>query len=84
MLNTTMTVKDLANYLHCCPSTIYRLVERRDIPGFRVGRRWRFKIDEIERWCGRRTIVEAARPLLGTRVRPNSASPSAGGLTKMG
>ena len=56
MLNSEMTkeivtVKGLAGYLHCHPSTVYRLVKRGDIPGFRLGGGWRFKIDEVNRWC---------------------------------
>jgi hypothetical protein len=32
------------------------LVNRGDIPGFRLGGGWRFKIDEIDRWCRRATV----------------------------
>jgi excisionase family DNA binding protein len=46
-------VKDLARYLHCHQSTIYRLVKGGQIPGFRLGGGWRFRIDEIDRWCRR-------------------------------
>ena len=52
------TVEEVANYLHCHPSTIRRLLKRHEIPGFRVGKRWRFKIDEIDAWCRRRTAVD--------------------------
>jgi excisionase family DNA binding protein len=57
MTREIVTVKDLAKYLHCHQSTIYRLVKRGEIPGFRLGGGWRFKIDEIDRWC-RRTAVD--------------------------
>jgi excisionase family DNA binding protein len=61
MLNKETTreivkVKDLAEYLHCHQSTIYRLAKRGEIPGFRLGGGWRFKIDEIDRWCRRSAI----------------------------
>jgi excisionase family DNA binding protein len=55
MTKEIVTVKDLAKYLHCHQSTIYRLVKRGEIPGFRLGGGWRFKIDEIDRWCRRAT-----------------------------
>jgi excisionase family DNA binding protein len=62
MLNREMTtqilaVRDLSNYLHCHQSTIYRLANRGEIPGFRLGGGWRFKIDEINRWSTR-TVVD--------------------------
>ena len=46
-----VTVRGLAKYLHCHQSTIYRMVNNGEIPGFRLGGGWRFKIDDIERWC---------------------------------
>ena len=56
MTNQIVTVRDLARYLHCHQTTIYRLAKNGQIPGFRLGGGWRFKIDEIDRWC-RRTVV---------------------------
>jgi len=57
MTTQILTVRDLSNYLHCHQSTIYRLANRGEIPGFRLGGGWRFKIDEINRWSGR-TVVD--------------------------
>ncbi len=56
-------VKDLAKYLHCHQTTIYRLAKRGDIPAFRLGGGWRFRIDEIDRWC-RRAAVDRSGELL--------------------
>jgi excisionase family DNA binding protein len=38
--------------MHCHYSTIYRLVERRQIPGFRLGvsGEWRFLKSEVDKW----------------------------------
>ena len=32
-------------------STIHRLLKRNQIPAFRIGRHWRFNLEEIENWC---------------------------------
>ena len=45
-----MTVPQLAEYLQCNKSTIYRLIKKGDIPAFKVGADWRFKRDVIEKW----------------------------------
>ena len=44
-------VHGVAQYLHCHYSTIYRLVEHRQLPGFRLGGNWRFlrRISESDR-----------------------------------
>jgi excisionase family DNA binding protein len=45
-----MTVKQAAEYLNCHPTTVYRLLAPREIPGFRLGGSWRFRRSDIEKW----------------------------------
>lgn len=45
-----MTVYDVAQYLRVSVSTIYRLADRREIPGFKLARDWRFSRKSIESW----------------------------------
>ena len=44
------TVKEVSAYLKVHPSTIYRLLKRKQIPAFHVGSDWRFNIEMIDRW----------------------------------
>ncbi len=60
MTTEIATVKDLAKYLHCHQSTVYRLAKRGEIPGFRLGGGWRFKIDEVNRWCRSNTVASGS------------------------
>lgn len=50
MGNDIMTVREVATYLKIKEKTAYRLAAERRIPGFRVGRSWRFRVSDIERW----------------------------------
>ena len=43
-----LTVREIAEYLRVHPTTIYRLVRLKRIPGFLVGSDWRFDIDAIK------------------------------------
>jgi excisionase family DNA binding protein len=45
-----MTVKDVAAYLNVDEKTIYRLVQRGVLPGFKVAGAWRFQRADIQRW----------------------------------
>ncbi len=45
-----MTLADVAAYLRCHPSSIYRLLKRGEIPAFRIGSDWRFRRADIDRW----------------------------------
>ena len=45
-----MTVRDVASYLNVDEKTVYRLVKRGDLPGFKVAGTWRFKQEDIDAW----------------------------------
>jgi excisionase family DNA binding protein len=49
-LPAILTVSDLAIYLNVHPSTIYRLLKRKQLPAFRVGSDWRFRVESVDRW----------------------------------
>lgn len=51
-----MTVKELASYLSCHTSTIYRLIRERKIPCFKLGSDWRFSQQAINNWIRDNTI----------------------------
>ena len=53
---SVFTVGELADYLRVDPSTIYRLLKRHELPAFKVGRDWRFTMEEIDRWRAKRQI----------------------------
>jgi excisionase family DNA binding protein len=42
-----VTAKEVGQYLKLTESTIYKLTANGDIPGFRVGKSWRFDLEEI-------------------------------------
>lgn len=50
MQENLLTTEQLAEYLRVDKFTIYRLVTRRKIPAFKIGKQWRFKRDMIEAW----------------------------------
>ncbi|HLW69128.1 MAG TPA: helix-turn-helix domain-containing protein [Candidatus Binataceae bacterium] len=45
-----MTLEEVASYLRVHPSTIYRLLKKRQLPAFKVGSDWRFNLESIDRW----------------------------------
>jgi excisionase family DNA binding protein len=44
-----VTAKEVGEYLKLTESTIYKLVADGELPGFRIGKSWRFDMDEILR-----------------------------------
>ena len=45
-----MTLSQLAEYLQLGKSTIYKMVQKGEIPGIKIANQWRFDKREIEKW----------------------------------
>lgn len=45
-----LTLKEVATLLKIAERTAYMMVQRGDLPGFKVGGQWRFKRADIDRW----------------------------------
>jgi excisionase family DNA binding protein len=45
-----LTVSELSEYLRVHRSTIYRLLKRGQLPGFKIGSDWRFNVEAIDQW----------------------------------
>jgi len=50
MTERALTIKELAKYLNVTERTIYNLLERGELPGFKVGANWRFRKEDIDKW----------------------------------
>ena len=64
-LPRVMTVRELSAYLRVHPSTIYKLLRRGELPGFRIGTDWRFNAEVIDRWCLERNMRPADTAMRG-------------------
>jgi len=49
-----LTVDEIAEYLGFNRQTLWRWAREEVIPHYRVGNKFRFKLDEVERWMQRR------------------------------
>ncbi|MFT5207428.1 MAG: excisionase family DNA binding protein [Candidatus Omnitrophota bacterium] len=45
-----MKLKEISAYIHVHPMTIYRLLNSRKLPGFKVGGQWRTKKIILDEW----------------------------------
>jgi excisionase family DNA binding protein len=50
-----MTVKEVARYLHVVQLTVYRMIDRGDLPAVKVGSRWRIRRQDLEDYLKRST-----------------------------
>jgi len=45
-----LSVEEIAAHLGISKETIYRWIEREKVPAHRVGRLWKFKTSEVDKW----------------------------------
>ncbi len=53
MSNVVMTVDEVADYLKMKSVTIYKHAQTGKLPAFKVGSKWRFKKETIDKWIER-------------------------------
>jgi excisionase family DNA binding protein len=54
-----MTLREASTYLGVSPDTLYKYLNEHQIPAFKLGNRWRFKKDLLDRW-----IEKVSEPVL--------------------
>jgi excisionase family DNA binding protein len=57
-----LTIREVAGYFNLPLSTVYRLAERQQLPGHKVGRQWRFHKSVIDDWFGQHAAT--SRPTI--------------------
>lgn len=54
-----MNTQEIADYLGISPFTVIKKAERGLIPAFKIGKLWRFRADDIEKWINeQQTIIK--------------------------
>jgi excisionase family DNA binding protein len=67
-LKEVMTLREASQYLGISPDTLYKYLGEDKIPAFKLGNRWRFKKDLLDRWMESKSERGAVgRSTLGPR-----------------
>lgn len=57
-------MSDIATHLGVTSETVRNWIKQRDLPGKKIGGRWKFRMSEIEEWA------ESASPSIGHKPKP--------------
>ena len=49
-LREVMNVEQAARYLGVSPDTLYKYLSEGKVPAFKLGNRWRIRLEDAERW----------------------------------
>jgi len=50
-----MTLREASEYLGISPDTLYKYLSESKVPAFKLGNRWRFKKDLLDRWMEKKS-----------------------------
>jgi excisionase family DNA binding protein len=53
-----LTAAETCHYLKITPRTLYRYLQDRQMPAFKLGKEWRFVRSDLEQWIRRRVAVQ--------------------------
>lgn len=59
-----MTLEEVADYLRVTKKTIYRLLEKREIPAAKIGHQWRFDKNALDVWLSKNSTATAINILV--------------------
>jgi excisionase family DNA binding protein len=54
-----LTLYQVTRYLNCHRSTVYRLIQQRELPAFRLGSDWRFRRADLDKWIAQQHVQTA-------------------------
>lgn len=57
-----VSVNEIAAHLGVKPTSIYKWITRKAMPAHKVGRLWKFKIDEVDEWVKSGKAGETGEP----------------------
>jgi len=57
--NRWLSVDEIATYLGVKRDTVYKWIERKNMPAHKVGRLWKFKVDEVDQWVRKAEASDA-------------------------
>ena len=58
MAEQLLTLEQVAKYLNVDKFTVYRLLNDKELPAFKVGNQWRFKRKMLENWLMKNSNVK--------------------------
>lgn len=61
MMEPLLSVDAVAAILGVKRDTVYKLIDRNDLPGFKVGRLWKFRRQEVDAWVDKQHGLRASR-----------------------
>lgn len=50
LTNRWYSLKEICKYLGISRDTVFKWIETKNMPAHKMGRQWKFKVDEVDEW----------------------------------
>ena len=56
-----VSMEDICSHLNCSRDTVKKMIKNQNMPAYKIDRKWKFKISEVDAWMRSNNRVDQKR-----------------------
>lgn len=63
-----VSMEDICSHLNCSRDTVKKMIKNQNMPAYKIDRKWKFKISEVDAWMRSNNRVDPKRDEVNNNV----------------
>jgi len=63
-----VSMEDICSHLNCSRDTVKKMIKNQNMPAYKIDRKWKFKISEVDAWMRSNNRVDQKRDEVNNNV----------------